>query len=369
MDKEKRKIPNILFVSRDNAGCGYYRCEQPAKFIQRMGLAETQVVLTKPNPEQLHWADLVVMQEMGSVNASNIAKYCVDNKIPYISEIDDFIQHISPHNISGYGSWNPGTLYVHRAMRQISSGMALTVSTNQLAREYHPYHPLIYVVPNYLNKELWDNPQIKKSDGKIRIGWAGGNAHGDDLKMVSKVMDKIVKEYKGKVIFETMGMTKQELSGVFPMKPFNDICPSCGYEGEVKSYYGESIENYPLMLAAKGWDIAIAPVINNSFGNAKSDIKIKEYAIIGASIVASNVIPYREAVDNGAKILLAETFDEWYNNIKGLIKSQKKRDEIVRNNKDWVSQYWIQDNAQKIFDIYQQTISQAELVFADKITK
>jgi len=357
------KIPKILFIKRDDAGCGFFRCEQPAAFIKRMGLAETEVVLTKPTEDQLLSADLVVLQEMGSVNAGNISHFCIDNNIPYITEIDDFIHHISPHNVSGFGAWNPGTLYIHRAMEMLRSGFAVTVSTNQLAREYFPYHPNIYVVPNYLDKERWDHPTIKKNDNKIRIGWCGGNAHADDLKMIAPVIDKIVKEYKGGVVFETIGITDHELYGVFPnLKKNKETCPSCNYEGEIHHYMGESIDNYSMVLASRGWDIAIAPVINNAFGNSKSDLKIKEYAAVGLPIVASNITPYREAVDNGAEILLAETFDEWYNNIKSLIKNSKKRDEIIRKNKEWVSGYWMQDNAQKIFEVYQQIISMADLV-------
>ena len=361
------KIPKILFIKRDNSGCGYYRCEQPAKFIERAGLADTKVVLRVATEEELNWADLVVMQEMGSVNASNIANYCLDNNIPYISEFDDFIQHVSPKNIAGYGSWNPGTLFQSRSMKQAQKGFAITVSTNQLAREYHPYHPLIYVLPNYIDKELWEQPNIKRSDGKIRIGWSGGNAHADDLHMVSKVLDKIVKEYKGKVVFETMGMTKNELGNSFEgMENFNETCPACGYEGEVKHSPGELLQNHPVVMAAKGWDIGIAPVIDNSFGNCKSDLKIKEYAALGIPIVASNITPYKESINSGAQVLLAETFDEWYNNIKSLIKSNKKREEISKKNKEWISNYWIQENTKNIFEIYKQIISKAELVFNKK---
>lgn len=358
MDKQKEnKIPKILFIARDDTGCGYYRCTQPAEFLRRAGLAETKVVFQKATPEEILDSDLVVVQAMGSPEAPLFAKFCVENNIPYIFECDDFLQHVSPNNMGGYPAWNPSTLYVHRAMTIARGGLGMTVSTNWLAREYYPYHPTIYVIPNYLDKDKWENPIMKRKDGKIRIGWAGGNAHADDLKMISGVIDKIVKEYKGKVIFETMGMTKKELHGVFPMDEFSETCPSCGYEGEKHHYPGESMENYPMILASKGWDIALAPVVSNSFGNAKSDLKIKEYAASGVPIVASRVMPYMEASADGAQISFADTFDEWYNEIKALIKKQEKRDAIVKHNKEWVEKYWIQSNIEKTFEVYQQLIS------------
>lgn len=362
MEKQK---PKILYIVRDDGGCGFFRCLQPAKYIQFMGLAETQTVMRIPTNEQLLWADLVVMQESGAPHSAQFAKFLLQNKIPYIVEFDDFVHHVSPRNAGGYGAWNPGTLFVHRAMELLRSSFGATVSTNQLAREYFPYNPFIYVVPNYLDKFLWDQPIVRRNDGKIRIGWCGGNAHGDDLYMISRVMERLIKEFDGKVVFETMGMTAQELKGIFPMQHTTaDSCPSCGFEGKLHHYPGESLENYPGALASRGWDIAVAPVINNAFGNCKSDLKIKEYGAAGIPIVASDVVPYREAKKDGAHILLAETYEEWYNNLRSLITDKALRDDLASRTKEWAARYWIQDNAQHIFEAYTQVIDRAKIIFS-----
>ena len=352
----------ILYIVRDSGGCGFYRCIQPATFIKRMGIAETEHVLQQATEEQLLSADLVVLQDTGSINGSNIAQFCFNNKIPFVCEFDDFIQHVSPHNLAGYGAWNPSTLFVYRAMESAKKANAIIVSTPQLAREYFPYNNNIFIMPNYLDKELWENPIVKKNDGKIRIGWMGGNAHADDLKMISKVLHKIVKEGKGNILFETMGMTKHELENVFPFEEFPGTCPKCGYEGELHHFPGENLKEYSMVVASKGWDIVVAPVIENSFGNAKSDIKIKEYSAIQIPMVASPIVPYRDAEKDGAKIRFATTFGEWYNEIKYLINHPEERDKIARNNKDWVDKYWIQDNAQKIFEIYSQILGKGRNV-------
>jgi glycosyltransferase involved in cell wall biosynthesis len=357
------KIPKILFIQRDDGGCGFFRIKQPADFIKRMGLAETKIFFKdKPSPEELLSADLVVMQEMGTVEAANIGQFMVQNKIPFICEVDDFLHHVSPHNTAGYGAWNPGTLFIYRATELMRKAQGMTVSTNQLAREYFPYNDTIYVVPNYLDQQQWEHPIVRKSDGKVRIGWMGGNAHADDLKMISGVLERVVKESKGKVLFETFGMTRHELTepgtgSVFKtLRPFNNTCPHCNFEGDLKHYPGEPLDQYSMVLASKGWDIAVAPVINNSFGNCKSDLKIKEYSAAGYPIIASPIQPYREAAENGARIVFAETFDQWYNSIKKMVKISEIRDEMTKANREWIKQYWIQENAQKIFEVYRQII-------------
>lgn len=358
---------NILFVARDDGGCGFFRCVQPATFLQRSGLAHATSVLRNPTHEQLLNSDLVILQDTGSQEAANIIKFMVEHKIPFMTEFDDFVHHISPRNTGGYIAWNPSTLFTYRAMEATRKAVGVTVSTPFLAKEYFPYNPLIYVIPNFLDRDKWDNPITRRQDGKIRIGWCGGNAHGDDLHMISKVIEKLVKEYDGKVVFETLGMTRQELAGVFPMAPGNqEPCPSCGHEGTLHHHPGESLNDYPTALCSKGWDIAVAPVIDNSFGNAKSDLKIKEYAAAGIPIVASPVAPYREAADSGARIVLCRTFDEWYNGLKTLIESQEIRDSMVRENREWVQQFWIQDNIPKLFEAYVQTIHRAEAVMGTR---
>lgn len=361
-----QKLPKILFVARDDGGCGFYRCMQPANFLKRAGLADAHYIFKTPSKEELFDADLVIMQEMGHTEATNIANFMDKHKIPYMTEFDDYVFHVSPHNLAGYPAWNPSTLFLHRSLEMTKKAVGMTVSTNFLAREFFPYNNNIFVIPNYLDKDKWDQPTVKKADGKIRIGWCGGNAHADDLKMISKVLDKIVKEYKGKIVFETMGMTRHELAGVFPMTIHNDVCPSCGYEGELHHYPGESIENYPMVLASKGWDIAVAPVIDNAFGNSKSDIKIKEYSAMGLPIVASPVAPYREAAEAGASIVFARTFEEWYKAIKDLIEDESRRQEMSKANKDWSKGNWIQDHIGEIAEAYKQMIFAVEQFLGKK---
>lgn len=355
--KFNNQLPTVLFVVRDKGGCGYYRCYQPASFLRTRGLMNTIVDFKETTPEHILKADIIVFQETGSTKSIEAMNFAKQNNKPIVIELDDEIRTISPHNEGGYGAWNPGTLFIHRFLQQAISADAMIVSTPQLAREFFPYNKSIYVLPNFLNEGKWTNNQTKKQDGYFRIGWAGGNAHLDDLKMISKVIEKIVKEYDGKVKFETMGMVKGELGNTFSaLEEFHETCPKCGYQGESVTWTGESLENYPLVLASHGWDLALAPIVNTSFNCAKSDLKLKEYSATGYPIVASEVTPYIEAKELGCDVLLAKTFDEWYNKIKELIDNPDRRAEMVKNNREWVSKNWIADNITLYYDAFMQII-------------
>lgn len=350
-------LPTALFIVRDKGGCGYYRCYQPASFLRTRGLMNTIVDFKETTPEHILKADIIIFQETGSPKSIEAMNFAKQNNKPIVIELDDEIRTVSPHNLGGYGAWNPGTLFIHRFLQQATAADAMIVSTPQLAREYFPYNKNIFVLPNFLNESKWTNNQIKKQDGYFRIGWAGGNAHLDDLKMISKVIEKIVKEYQGKVKFETMGMIKAELGETFSgLEEFHETCPKCGYQGESVTWTGESLENYPLVLASHGWDLALAPIVNTSFNSAKSDLKLKEYSATGYPVVASEVTPYIEAKELGCDVLLAKTFDEWYNHIKTLIDNPERRAEMVKHNKEWVSKNWIADNITLYYDAFMQII-------------
>ncbi len=361
--EDPKKIPfnpslkTVLYIKRDEDGCGYYRCYQPALALRRTGLMNAIVDMQSATPEHIKQADIVVFQALGTLASIEAMDFAIKEKKTIVAEVDDYLQVVSPNN-PGYTSWHPGNLILHRALEQIKKADAMTVSTPQLAREYFPFNPNIYILPNYLSKPHWDDlPLTKKRDGIIRIGWAGGNAHADDLRTIAPVIEKLVKEYAGKVRFETMGMTKAELSGVFKMQEFFDLCPKCGYQGEMQYYPGEKIDEYPQILCSYGWDIAVAPILNTAFNCSKSDLKLKEYSAVGYPVVASRVQPYIEAQEHGANVRLASTFKEWYNYLKELIENPELRDKIAKDNKEWIKKYWMDDNAQHYHNAYQEILT------------
>ena len=153
-------------------------------------------------------------------------------------------------------------------------------------------------------------------------------------------------------------MGTQELHGIFDeLADYVDECPKCDYKGELMSWPGQPLQDYPAVLATHGWDIALAPIVNNAFNCAKSDLKLKEYSAMGYAPIASRVTPYIEAKALGCNVLLAETFNEWYTNIKQLIDSKDMRDKIIDDNKEWAEGNWIEDNVKKYSDVYHQIIS------------
>lgn len=343
-------IPTVLFVLREASGCGFYRCLQPALALRKRGLMNTITDVSKTTEDHIKQSDVIVLQSPGTPNGMEILQLAEKHKKAVLVEIDDYVHGVSLNN-QGSLAWNPGTLFTHRFNEISKRAAGMIVATPQLAREYFMLNKTIFIIPNYLDEDTWSVNKEKQNDGIIRIGWSGGNAHIDDLRMVSPVITRIVKEYDGKVKFETMGPEKSELLDTFPLIGYVDKCPRCEFSGEVRSLGGVPIEQYPATLGSFGWDLTIAPVVDTAFNNAKSDLKLKESSAIGYPTVASDVTPYREAQRLGWTGLLARTHDEWYTSIKDLIDHPEKRMQMEMANKEWIKGYWIDDHSQDYFEV------------------
>ena len=67
-------------------------------------------------------------------------------------------------------------------------------------------------------------------------------------------------------------------------------------------YPAETLENYPAKLASLNLDLAVAPLETNPFNEAKSNLRLLEYGILGVPVIASNIFPYQNSpvkvVDN-----------------------------------------------------------------------
>ena len=57
-----------------------------------------------------------------------------------------------------------------------------------------------------------------------------------------------------------------------------------------------SFSQYPQALASMGLDLAIAPIASNAFNEAKSNLKLLEYGILGYPVVCSDIGPYRQGL-------------------------------------------------------------------------
>lgn len=354
--------PNIAFIYSDwdsnefrrkndlYGGIGYYRVFKPAEVLKEW--FDIEII----GADFQHWGtsdekynrlgknyDLIISKHfrtgLDASNALGTAQYFKKN---LIIDIDDNYTALRPDNPAfkdyEYGN-GPGEFMG----ASISLANGLLVSTVPLKKVYKSLNKKIDVLPNCNDIADWPKPKVW-DDGKVRIGFAGGQGHMADLELILEPLSYILAENKN-VILEIVGAVWPKEAMVMVNK-MNDYCKK-NIADQVRIAGGTlAWKGYPEMLASFGWDIVLAPLVNEPFNVCKSHIRWMEASMIQAAVVASPVYPYMEKIQGLDTIvdektgLLAKNSEDWYNFLGGLIKHPEARKDLSNNAYNYIKENW-----------------------------
>lgn len=244
-----------------------------------------------------------------------------------VTEIDDWLFDLPAYNIAS-APYTPNSPAEKVAYEQLEISDAVIVSTSFLKESIEQLFPgkPIYVVPNAIDFDFWDNAKpIKtmdpKKEGVVRIGYTGCGNHSGDLEIVKPVLLALLDENPN---VEIVMATEFEC--------FADV----KHERFKQLNVWATIPQYPGMV--KGWDldIGIAPLRDNNFNRAKSNLRWLEYSALKIPTVASTVRPFVESVSHEFTGQLCSTKREWYEALNYLIKNKSAREAYGQNANDVV---------------------------------
>ncbi|KKK96015.1 hypothetical protein LCGC14_2667030, partial [marine sediment metagenome] len=222
---------------------------------------------------------------------------------------------------------------------QLLTSDACTTTTKHMVDVYKDKCKSLTVLPNCIDPEDWMGHMVdpmRKDDKSIRIIFAGGAGHYGDLLECQTAVTRIMDEYPNVRMF---------FMGCFPdwavkwSKDARD--PS---NNRAFSVHWADFTLWRRILMWGGFDIALAPLVNNQFNLCKSNLKYLDYGMAGIPGVYSNISTYNADVVHENTGMLANTPDEWYNHLKALVTSSTLRHDISRRAHDMVmASYNIQD--------------------------
>lgn len=327
----------IVTLQHKDSAVFNYRFQRP--IIDGLG-GNKQKKLLKENEEiQLgelakRWkkkADVVVIKYIDHRHTLDVL-YTLRNigGFKVVIDIDDNLWQIPIDNP------NHGTLkqFSNRAIMLIESIKAadwVTVSTENLKAILEPINSNIEVLPNYIDPSEWKFK--RKKHKKVRIGWVWSPTHIPDMPEVAKALKKI--SQRGDVEIVIFGTEK-------------DI-----FDFPTTNIKGVKYTEYPRVFMEEGIDISIAPLANNEFNKAKSNIKWLESTMAGAAFIGSNVYPYEFSVKDGKTGYLAKNTSQWIKKMTYLIENPEKRAEMVKNAKKEVLEKYSLSNLEKWRKFYE----------------
>lgn len=224
----------------------------------------------------------------------------------------------------------------------------ITVSTKSLQDYLSRFRDDVFVLPNFLNDQLWSFRYPQHLDKtSITIGFFGGHSHRPDIEMIFPVLTELNRKYPNKLKFVFWGKRLVEGAHNIPSVILNPI--------DIYSYpeFVTYIQNIEV-------DILIAPLRDSLFNRCKSGIKFLEYSALGKPGVFQNLEPYSDLITHGYDGFLASSNEEWVEYLSLLIEDSTLRTRIAQNAQKTVRDKWLlSKNYHLWMDIYQKAFNKS----------
>jgi len=205
-----------------------------------------------------------------------------------------------------------------RALRQIKRLVQMAdlsiATTPQIAdrfREYGAEH--VQVIENY-SPDAALEASAPANGATVVAGWMAGNEHHVDIERMPlrEQFERLLDAYP-QLVIETVGCSMGMRHERYRLDPHVDFF------------------DLPRKLAQ--WDIGLAPIADIPFNHARSNIKVKEYAILGRPWLASPVGPYASLGEREGGRLVRE--HEWVDAIGRLVEKPRERRKLAKRARKW----------------------------------
>ena len=317
-DPEFRPRERVLVYAADREGCGEYRIIAPSRALLKSGLVhtyETMRLMTPPEIARMAPDSVVFQRQLEPAQIEVIEWVKATSKALRVFELDDLITNLPPKS-------------AHRASiasdiaQRLKQALALcdrfVCSTETMARQYGRMCNEVVVAPNRLEKARWLGLRTgRRTGGKPRVGWAGAIGHLGDLGVIAPVVEATAKE----IDWVFFGMCPDAL------KPF-----------VAEFHPWAALHDYAAKLASLDLDLAVAPLEHHPFNEAKSNLRLLEYGVLGYPVVCTDILPYQGDLP---VVRTANRHRDWVRAIRDIVADrdacrragEKLRQAVIR---DWM---------------------------------
>ncbi|PWB82181.1 MAG: hypothetical protein C3F08_00250 [Candidatus Methylomirabilota bacterium] len=335
----------VLYLLADQTGCGWYRCLLPGIYLRNLYGVDSRAAtsLTDEVKAFARGADILVCQRQLSDDVLEFGREQKALGKTIIYELDDDFWHLPVKN-PAYQYYQAGGLA--RLAGFIRAADVVTVSTEPLKRVVDTMHDRVVVLPNAVDPDLADTIAASRvaqpacRDAKVRIGWSGSNFHDGDLDCAIDAIITVAKRPEVQLIF--FGWAPERVRREIPA-------------GKLEVYPFVPTNNYYHAMASLRLDIGLAPLRDNRFNEAKSNLKYLEYSMFRIPTVASPVYPYTCTITHGEDGILVKKnrHQEWLRQLTWLVEDKTARDRLARNAYATVrDRFHLKTNVRQWLDLY-----------------
>jgi len=322
-------VTRIVGMARGFDGGGLYRVLSPLAGLRSAGIAHAACEYKNYTPAYIMQMrpDIIVYQTPLHDNMLAFLEYVKKSypEVVLIFEIDDLLTNIPIDNLAFHNQYKDTKKRIQRALKFCDR---MVVSTQPLKETFAEYIDDIRVIPNYLQRSVWGELTTRRNRSeKLRVGWAGSIFHKGDLAIIKQLLTT----YRDRVEWVFLGMAPE------------------GFENEVEFHKGVALDLYPQKLATLDLDLALVPLEQNAFNEAKSNLRLLEFGILGWPVICSDVYPYQEAPVTRVK----NRYKDWEKAFLEKIEQPELLAEEGDRLKAWVETHYIlEDHVDSVYRQY-----------------
>jgi hypothetical protein len=316
----------IAFIANPEAPGGWYRGIGPMVALHGRGHEIRQV--WRPNErlasELIVGCDLVHVYRAHEAEVLQLVRAARQQGLPVVYDNDDDMRAV-PRNNAAYQDY--GGFAGDRALREIRRLVQMAdLSTSpsrfvlERFREYGAQR--VQLLENYVPDNAVDASAPPNGD-RVVAGWLAGSEHHLDVERIP------LREQFGRLLDRCPQLTIETLG--------------CGLGLRHERYrHVLHVDFFDLPPKLAEWDIGLAPIADIPFNHARSNIKVKEYAVLGRPWLASPVGPYAGLGEGEGGRLVAD--DRWAEELGRLADKARDRRKLAKRARRWGREQTISAN-------------------------
>jgi len=198
----------------------------------------------------------------------------------------------------------------------LGNAHAIIVPTPDLARQYRPWNPNVFVLPDSVDLDLFLRAVPARGDARVTIGVAGASLLPANFARVDAALRALCERHAGRIAVQFLGA---QVPAGWVDHPAAEFRPA-----------PEGYRAYAQQLHALDWDVALMPLADTDDG-AASVIQRQEFAAAGIAVVASDRPALRITLSDGDDALLAgDTAHAWDDALERVVTQPALRRRIAR---------------------------------------
>ena len=277
---------------------------KPLRALHRQGRVVFDVALEAwVGQRQLVAADVVVFCRNTEPRFGGTLEAALKRHVPIIYELDDDFFVMPPEAPGGQYHRDPARLA--QLERYLRGAALVRVYSESLRTRLTALNPRVHRVEALVDWDLIPTAPAARSSAPLRIVYATSRIADPVAKIFMVDLRRVLDTYRGRVEAWFWGYHPPELAGR-PDVHFMDFL--------------QDYDAFYRRFAGFGFDIGLAPLPDDEFYRAKSNNKFREYAASRVAGIYSDMVVYRDCVDDGRTgLLVPDAPDGWFTAMGRLI--------------------------------------------------